>query len=69
MTDAEKIAAFDTLALALTNQWHDGSWTWFCRTPCGGLVKRATREEAVADLVAWAERQKPKKVLLPIVEE
>jgi hypothetical protein len=54
MSDPEKIEAFDALALALTNRWHDGQWSWWCRTPPGG-PSRATREEAVADLVVWAK--------------
>jgi hypothetical protein len=56
MTTDEKAAAFDLLVVALTNQWHDGSWSWWCRTPCGGPA-RATREEAVADLVEWSRRK------------
>lgn len=56
MTDAEKAAAFDALAAALTNQWAGGHWSWWCPCPPGG-PPRATREEAVADLVAWAARQ------------
>lgn len=55
MTDAEKAAAFDLLAEALTNRWHDGRWSWWCRSPCGGPL-RATREEAAADLIEWARR-------------
>jgi hypothetical protein len=61
MTTEEKAAAFDRLAAALTNQWDDGSWSWWCRTPCGG-PPRPTREEAVADLVAWANRPTKKAV-------
>lgn len=59
MTDQEKIEAFDHLARAMTNPWYDGQWSWFCLCPAGGPL-RATREEAVADLVAWAKRQKDK---------
>lgn len=54
MTDAEKAVAFDLISAALVNQWHDGRWTWWCPTPCGELEPRATKGEAVADLVAWA---------------
>lgn len=61
MSDAEKIAAFDLLSVALLNQWHDGTWTWWCPTPCGGLEPRATREEAGADLVAWAKKTADRK--------
>jgi len=58
MTDAEKIAAFDDLAEALTNRWHDGSWSWWCPTPAGSTEKPvATQQEAVSDLVAWAKRK------------
>src|ERR1700722_576301 len=56
MTTEEKAAAFDLLAVALTNRWGDGSWTWWCCSPCGGESKRETHAEAVADLVAWAVR-------------
>jgi len=56
MTVEEKAAAYDLLTNAMTNRWVDGTWTWWCCTPCGGLTKRATRAEAVADLLAWAER-------------
>ena len=56
MTDDEKAAAFDALALAFTNRWSDGSWSWWCHTPGGG-PHRATRAEAVADLVAYAFRE------------
>jgi hypothetical protein len=62
VTTEEKAAAFDALALALTNCWFDGSWTWFCPTPCGSSVKRATRDEAVADLVEWAGRTAAKRL-------
>lgn len=63
MTDAEKIEAFDALALAMTNCWHDGKWSWWCPTPSGSELRRETREEAVMDLVGWANRVKPKKKL------
>ena len=76
MTTEEKAAAFDNLALSLTNEWHDGTWSWWCPTPSGG-VPRASREEAMADLVAWAKKmrgwqnKKPKiaKVYLPVIVE
>jgi hypothetical protein len=61
MTDAEKAAAFDRLADALTNRFHDGRWSWFCPTPCGGKSV-ATKAEAVADLITWAERTGPRVV-------
>lgn len=63
MTDAEKAAAFDALSVALTNQFSDGLWSWYCPTPCGGEAKFATQPEAVADLVRWAERmaRRPRK--------
>ena len=71
VTLEEKAAAFDALANGLTNQWESGQWSWWCPVACGG-PSRATRSEAVADLVAWAYRQKPKKrrsrrVSLPVV--
>lgn len=62
MTTEEKAAAFDALAIALTNCWHDGSWTWFCPCPCGSSKPRATREEAVVDLVEWAEKTARKRL-------
>lgn len=55
MTDSEKIAAFDSIALAMTNQWADKRWSWWCPSPCGGEMV-STREEAVLSLVEWAER-------------
>jgi hypothetical protein len=55
VSDAEKAAAFDDLAEALTNQWHDGLWSWWCYTMCGG-PKRATQVEAIADLIEWGKR-------------
>lgn len=62
MTDAEKIAAFDNLAVALTNCWWDGSWCWWNPTPaCGTGSRRATQDEALADLVAWAAQKAKKK--------
>lgn len=45
---------YQTLLLALTNQWHDGSWSWWCRKPNGG-PQRHTREEAMQDLIEWAK--------------
>ncbi len=56
MTTDEKAAAFDLLAVALTNCFADGTWSWWCPTPCGGLEKRETQAEAIADLIAWAEK-------------
>lgn len=53
MTVEEKAAAFDDLAVALTNRWADGLWSWWCPCPPGG-AKQWTREQAIADLVAWA---------------
>lgn len=62
MTDAEKVAAFDELAEALTNRWHDGSWTWWPPTACGSAeTPRATQAEAVADLIEWAKRTAKKQ--------
>jgi hypothetical protein len=55
VTTEEKAAAFDLLADALTNHWHDGT----CSAWCQSLVdqpRRATEEECVPDLLAWAER-------------
>lgn len=69
MTDADKAAMFDALAEALTNRWQDGSWSWWCPTPCGGPT-RETRAEAVADLVKWAHdtnRRRRKVLGLPMV--
>lgn len=60
MTTEEKAAAFDTLCVALTNRWSCGYWTWWCSAPCGG-ARRDTREEAVADLVAWAAFTAPRR--------
>ena len=57
MTTEEKAAAFDVLAMALTNRWHDGSWTWWASAPCGGLTKRATRGEAIQDLIEWSKKK------------
>lgn len=76
MTAAEKVVGFDALAWALTNQWCDGHWSWCCHTPCGGPA-RATRSEAVADLVAYAQREarhldrrppalRPQRLALPL---
>jgi hypothetical protein len=56
LTDAQKAEAFDLIALAFTNRWYDGSWTWYCHTPPGG-PRRATRAEAVADLIDYARRE------------
>lgn len=53
MTDAERLA---DLVAALLNRWADGQWSWFCPNPAGG-DSRPTREEAEADLFAWAARQ------------
>lgn len=55
MTIEEKSAAFDLIAMAFTNLWHDGSWTWWCYQSCGGLTKRNTQEEAIADLIEWSK--------------
>lgn len=55
MSDDEKAAAFDVLVLALTNRWHDGSWS----ADCSFMVDQPTREtraECVPDLMAWAAR-------------
>jgi len=57
MTIGDKAFAFDLLAKALTNRWWDGRWSWWCRSPVGG-PPREFREEAVADLLEWARRQK-----------
>lgn len=53
MSDADN---YRTLLLALTNHWWDGTYSWWCRTSAGG-PRRATREEAMQDLIKWAERQ------------
>ena len=55
MNRKDKAKAFDALKLALTNQWHDGHWTWWCCDPSGG-DRRDSREEAIADLVEWAKK-------------
>ncbi len=61
MTDAEKIAAFDDLSTALTNQWYCGKWSWWNPTPaCGTGNKRETQAEAVADLITWARAKATK---------
>ncbi len=64
MSDADKVDAFDALALALTNRWYDGWWSWWNPSPCGGPM-RMTRSEAVADLVAWAHRMKNRRRMEP----
>lgn len=56
MTTEEKAEAFDAIALAFTNQWADGRWSWWCHSPKGGKTF-ATREEAIADLVAYGCRE------------
>ena len=66
MTADEKAAAFDALAATLTNQWSDGSWSWWCPHPCGGPM-RVTREEAVNDLVSWAKLPAKKSLSLEVV--
>lgn len=66
-TTEEKARLFDVLTVALTNCWHDGRWTWWNPTPaCGTETPRATREEAVDDLVAWAERTAAKARRKPL---
>ena len=57
MTDAEKAAAWDAVARGIVNHWWDGSYSWFCLSPCGGPA-RATPDAAAADFLAWARRQK-----------
>lgn len=54
MTVDEKAAAFDLMFLAVTHQWWDGKWSWWCRTQFG--PSRATREEALADFLEWAAK-------------
>lgn len=68
MMDAEKVEAFDAMAKALTNQWSSGEWSWFCGCPPGGPM-RATREEAVADLVAWAKKYRKRLIRLGVPDE
>ncbi len=68
MTDAEKVAAFDALARTFTCQTSDGQWHWQNPCPCGGPF-RATQPEAVADLVAFAGRYKPKVYRLGVPDE
>lgn len=55
MSDAEKVAAFDAIAAAFTNRWHDGQYSWFCLKPCGGEM-HATPGEAVAEFVEWCKK-------------
>ena len=55
MTLDARIAALDTLTQALTNQWHDGRWSWWNPSPCGGSMF-PTRQEAIDDLLAWSQR-------------
>lgn len=63
MTTAEKAAAFDALADALTNYWTDdregGPWSWWCPNPTGG-PRRRTKAEAIVTLVEWAQALGPK---------
>jgi len=68
MTDSEKIEAFDAIAIAFTNQWYDGRWTWWVSQPSGSSdTPRMTRREAIEDLVEWAKwkakRQRPRRRL------
>lgn len=45
------------IADAFTNRFHDGTWAWWNSKPsCGAETMRATKEEAVADLVEFAEK-------------
>ena len=66
MTESEKVEAFDALCAVMANCWHDGTWSWWCPTMCGGPV-RATRLEAVEDLVRWAHdrARRKQRVTLP----
>lgn len=62
MNKKQKIAAFDDLAIALTNRWQSGEWSWWCCNPSGGTeTMRQTQAEAIADLVAWAKRTRERK--------
>lgn len=56
MTTEEKATAFDLLAEAMTNRFASGKWGWWCPCPGGGDADKATREDALKDLVAWAGR-------------
>lgn len=60
VTDADKVAAFDLLAAALTNKWESGQWSWWCCCPCGGEMQN-TQAAAVVDLIAWAGRTAKRK--------
>ncbi len=55
MTLDEKAAAFDLLVAAVTNRWHDGTWSINCTSlvaqPC-----HPTAEACLPDLLAWADR-------------
>lgn len=55
MTTEEKAAAFDLLASVLVNRWHDGTYSAW-----GGamwdLPHRATKAEAIPDLLEWAKQ-------------
>lgn len=67
MTTRQKAEAFDRLAVAMTNQWYDGQWSWHCGTPSGGPM-RDTREEAIADLIEWSKRRKKKRTSLKVIK-
>ncbi len=55
MTTDEKVVAFDAIAEAFTNRFGDGTWGWWNPCPsCCGELRRKSRPEAVADLIAFA---------------
>jgi hypothetical protein len=54
MSHDEKAAAFDRLLSALVHRWATGEWSWWCPCPTGG-APHDTREEAVVELLHWAD--------------
>lgn len=55
LTVEERVRKLDIVLLAMTNRWHDGLWTWWCRCPSGG-EKHGTRTEAALEFLDWCER-------------
>lgn len=47
---------------AFINRWANGTFCWWCSSPCGGAEnRRATKEGAVADFLAWVAKVAPKQ--------